>query len=61
MLKVYINDTATYSNTFKNHLEDLRKTFEATQAAGLKLKAKKCHFLYWQKLSLSVMLLENSA
>ena len=45
-LETYIDDTATYSNTFEQHLIDLRRTFECTEAASLKLKAKKCAFMY---------------
>src|SRR3954463_14985858 len=45
-LETYIDDTATYSNTFEQHLVDLRRTFECTEAANLKLKAKKCAFMY---------------
>lgn len=45
-VEAYIDDTATYSDTFEQHLFDLRKTFEATRASGLKLKAKKCFFFY---------------
>src|SRR3954465_12023870 len=45
-LGAYIDDTATYSETFEQHLIDLRKTFEHTEAAGLKLKAKKCTFFF---------------
>ena len=45
-IEAYIDDTATYSDTFEEHLADLKKTFEATRAAGLKLKAKKCQFFY---------------
>ena len=45
-LEAYIDDTATYSDSFEDHLADLRKTFEHTRKAGLKLKAAKCYFFY---------------
>lgn len=45
-VEAYIDDTGTYSDSFKQHLIDLRKTFEAMQKAGLKLKVAKCHFFY---------------
>jgi hypothetical protein len=45
-VEAYIDDTGTYSDTFEGHLVDLRKTFERTQQAGLKLKASKCYFFY---------------
>ncbi len=45
-LEAYIDDTGTYSDTFEDHLADLRKTFEHTRKAGLKLKAAKCYFFY---------------
>ena len=44
MIEAYIDNTGTYLNNFNTHLVDVRKTFEATRAAGLKLKAKKCYF-----------------
>src|SRR6184192_2062110 len=45
-VEAYIDDNATYSNTFEEHLVDLRRTLEAALKAGIKLKAKKCHFFY---------------
>ena len=45
-IEAYIDNTGTYSNDFNTHLVDVRKTFEATRAARLKLKAKKCYFFY---------------
>ena len=45
-VEAYIDDTATYSNDFGEHLVHLRKTFEAAMKAGIKLKASKCHFCY---------------
>ncbi len=45
-VEAYIDDCATYSNSFDGYLNDLRKTFEAAGRAGIKLKAKKCHFFY---------------
>ena len=45
-VEAYIDDTATYSNDFDEHLVHLRKTFDAAMKAGIKLKASKCHFCY---------------
>src|SRR3954469_4192835 len=45
-VEAYIDDTATYSDTFEAHLVDLRGTFEAAKRTGIKLKASKCHFFY---------------
>lgn len=45
-VEAYIDDTATYSQDFGEHLVHLRKTFEAAMKAGIKLKASKCHFCY---------------
>jgi len=41
---VYIDDVTIYSNTFEEHLEHLRKTFDKIRAAGLKIQAEKCNF-----------------
>ena len=46
MVEAYIDDTATYSQDFGEHLVHLCKTFEAAMKAGIKLKASKCHFCY---------------
>ena len=48
VLEAYIDDNATYSNTFDSHLEHLRSTFEAARKAGIRFKASKCHFFYRQ-------------
>lgn len=45
-LEAYIDDTATYSATFEEHIQHLRKTFEALRSSGIRLKAPKCHFFY---------------
>ena len=45
-VEAYIDDNATYSDTFDEHMVDLRKTLEATKEAGIHLKAAKCHFCY---------------
>lgn len=45
-LEAYIDDTATYSNTFEEHLAHLRRTLGAARKTGIKLKASKCHFCY---------------
>src|SRR3954465_6465435 len=45
-LEAYIDNTATYSDTFEDHLVHLRKTFEAAMKTGIKLKASKCYFFY---------------
>ena len=45
-LEAYIDDTATYSDTFEEHLVHLRATFEAAKKTGIRLKASKCHFFY---------------
>ena len=45
-LEAYIDDTATYSTTFVEHVQHLTKTFEALRSAGIRLKAAKCHFFY---------------
>jgi len=41
---VYLDDLNIYSKDFNEHLVHLREVFERLRNAGLKLKAKKCHF-----------------
>lgn len=45
-IEAYIDDTATFSDSFEDHLQHLRKTLEAMRKSNLKLKAAKCHFFY---------------
>lgn len=45
-VEAYIDDTATYSNTFEEHLVHMRATFDAAKKTGIRLKASKCHFFY---------------
>ena len=40
----YIDDVVTASDSFKNHLKDLRKVFEKLRTAKLKIKPSKCKF-----------------
>jgi hypothetical protein len=42
---IYIDDVIIFSKTLDEHLERLAEVFQRLQAAGLKLKASKCHFL----------------
>ncbi|THD19534.1 KRAB-A domain-containing protein [Fasciola hepatica] len=42
---VYLDDIFVHSQTFQDHIETLRCIFERLQAAGLRLKPSKCHFL----------------
>ena len=41
---IYLDDVIIFSSTFEQHLECLASVFDRLRAAGLKLKAKKCHF-----------------
>ena len=45
-VKAYIDDMATYSDSFEDHLVHLQATFEAAKKTGIRLKASKCHFCY---------------
>lgn len=40
---VYIDDIIIYSNTFEDHIRDLRFVLQRILLSGLKLKASKCH------------------
>ena len=41
---VYLDDIIIYSDTFQNHIQHLRKVFQAIKQANLMIKLKKCHF-----------------
>ena len=43
-LAVFIDDINVYSQTFNEHLDHIRQTFEKCRKYGLRLKKKKCHF-----------------
>ncbi len=41
---VYIDDIVIFSNTFEDHMQDLRKVLEKLKANNLKANINKCHF-----------------
>ena len=41
---VYLDDILIYSDTFPNHLRDLKEVLQRFRDHGLKVKIKKCHF-----------------
>ncbi|CAG8641326.1 2328_t:CDS:2, partial [Paraglomus occultum] len=43
-MAVFIDDINIYSQTFEEHMDHLRQTFEKCRKYGLKLKKKKCYF-----------------
>ena len=45
---VYLNDILVVGRTIQEHLPNLRSILQRLQAAGLKLKAKKCSFMQTQ-------------
>jgi hypothetical protein len=45
-VEAYIDDYATYSNSFEDHLAHMRKTLEKIMKAGVRLKASKCNLFY---------------
>ena len=45
---IYLDDVIIFSSTFNDHLRRLASVFDRLRAAGLKLKASKCHFIQEQ-------------
>ena len=45
---IYLDDIIIFSSTFNEHLKCLACVFDRLWAAGLELKAKKCHFMQEQ-------------
>ena len=45
---IYLDDIIIFSSTFTEHLKCLACVFDRLRAAGLRLKAKKCHFIQEQ-------------
>jgi len=43
-MAVFIDDINIYSQTFGEHLDHIRATFDKCRKYGLKIKKKKCHF-----------------
>ena len=41
-VQTYIDDTAVYSQTWEQHLQNLKKVFSLLQSAGLTLRTDKC-------------------
>ena len=42
---VYLDDAIIFSNTFENHMIDIRSVFDLLKSANLKLKLKNCQFI----------------
>ena len=43
-LVIYLDDTNIFSETFEEHLQHLKITFDIIRKSGLKLHPNKCHF-----------------
>jgi len=41
---VYIDDVNIYSETFEQHIEDLKEVFKLIKDANLRINPEKCHF-----------------